>query len=70
MLRIRNALSAILLVCVCVSITLAQAATSAKRLPPTAAKKAACKKEANAQNLHFDARLDFMYECLRPKKPS
>jgi psiF repeat len=29
---------------------------------------AACKKQADAQSLHADARYDFMLRCLRPHK--
>ena len=33
----------------------------------SAAAVAACRHQANAKQLHYEARLDFMQECLKPK---
>ena len=73
MFRIRYVLAALLVASVCVpTLASAQKGASAKH-SMTAAKRhllATCKKQANAQNVHFEARLDFMQKCVHQKNKS
>jgi len=71
MVRAKWALAALLIASVGIpAAAWAQTSPYSKRHHPSAAmarREAACKQQANAQNLHFEARLNFLNDCMRHK---